>query len=186
MKITHHLEGTDKLRELILYISNLSEADEAFGSIKLNKLLFFSDFLAYLELGASITDQEYQKLKNGPAPRVMLPLINDMQVVKQLAIAEHRYFGRTQKRPLALREANLTRFSGHEIALVDSVLRLFKEHNATKISELSHNFAGWELAEEGETIPYGSALLETKPLTLQERQWAHDLDLTGVEELLCA
>jgi hypothetical protein len=30
--------------------------------VKLNKLLFFSDFTAYLLFGESITGQEYQKL----------------------------------------------------------------------------------------------------------------------------
>ncbi len=34
------LTGSDKLRELVLYICAASEGDEAFGSIKLNKLLF--------------------------------------------------------------------------------------------------------------------------------------------------
>ncbi len=186
IQVTPHSEGIDKLRELVLYVCKASETDEAFGSIKLNKLLFFSDFLSYIEHGVSITGQEYQKLKNGPAPRVMLPLLNDMQTAQQLAVAKRSYFGRVQKRPLALREATLARFSGQEIALVDYVMRTLKGHNGMEISELSHQFTGWELAEEGETIPYSSALLQSTPLTSQERQWAQELDMTGVEELLCA
>lgn len=186
MKFTNHLDGADKLRELVLYICKSSEADEAFGSIKLNKLLFFSDFLFYLEQGISITGQEYQKLKNGPAPRVMLPLLNDMQAAQQLAVAKRSYFGRIQKRPIALREANLVHFSGQEIAVADSVMRTLTGHNGMEISELSHQFVGWELAEEGETIPYSTALLRSTSLTAQERQWAQELDMTGVEELLCA
>ncbi len=186
MKLPTHLDGADKLRELVLYVCKASETDEAFGSIKLNKLLFFSDFLSYIEHGVSITGQEYQKLKNGPAPRVMLPLLNDMQTAQQLAVAKRSYFGRVQKRPLALREANLARFSGQEIALVDYVMRTLKGHNGMEISELSHQFTGWELAEEGEIIPYSTAVLRSTPLTAQERQWAQELDMTGVEELLCA
>lgn len=186
IQVTPHSEGTDKLRELVLYVCKASEADEAFGSIKLNKLLFFSDFLSYLEQGISVTGQEYQKLKNGPAPRAMLPLLNDMQAAQQIAIAQRRYFGRVQKRPIALREANLAGFSGQEIALVDSVMRTLRGHNGMEVSELSHQFSGWELAEEGETIPYSSVLLQSAPLTSQERQWARELDMSGVEELLCA
>lgn len=186
MKITHHLEGTDKLRELVLYVCKASESDERFGSIKLNKLLFFSDFLFYLENGVSITGQAYQKLKQGPAPRLMLPLLNDMQTAKHLALAERKHFGKIQKKPVALREAHLTRFSGQEIATVDYVIGKLKGFNGTEISELSHQFTGWELAEEGETIPFSSVLLQSNPLTLQEQQWAQELDMTGVEELLCA
>ena len=185
-KLNSHPAGTEKLRELVLYICAASDADAAFGSIKLNKLLFFCDFLCYLAYGSSITGQEYQKLENGPAPRIMYPLLADMQSEKQLVIANRKYFGLNQKKPIAMRDADLTRFSGQEIALVDDVLQIFREHNTAKISDLSHQFAGWKLAEEGETIPYGAALLETKPLSVQEQQWAQELDLIGVEELLCA
>jgi hypothetical protein len=34
----------EKLRELILYVSTLSENDPNFGAAKLNKLLFYTDF----------------------------------------------------------------------------------------------------------------------------------------------
>jgi len=182
----NNLEGTDKLRELVLYVCTASEGDEAFGSVKLNKLLFYSDFFSYLQHGVSITGQEYQKLKNGPAPRLMLPLLNDMTELEQLAIAERRYYGHPQKKPVALREADLSRFSAQEIAIVSHVLRTFQNYNGMQISEFSHNVLGWQLAEEGETIPYSSVLLRRRELTAQERQWAHDLDLSGVEELLCA
>lgn len=69
---------------------------------------------------------------------------------------------------------------------MNQVLRTFQRQNGTEISELSHNFPGWQLADEGETIPYSSVLLHRRELTVQERQWAQELDLTGVEELLCA
>ena len=51
----------NKLRELVLYIAVLSEGDPAFGKVKLNKLLFFADFTAYLSFGKPITGHEYQK-----------------------------------------------------------------------------------------------------------------------------
>ena len=183
---TGQLQGTDKLRELVLYVCTASEQDEAFGSVKLNKLLFYSDFLSYLERGSPITGQEYFKLEFGPAPRLMRPLMDDMKASEQLAIAERSYFGRKQKKPVALREAHLTGFTAQEIATVDQVLRTFQEHNGREISELSHDFPGWQLAEEGETIPYSSALLRKRELTAQERRWAQEIDMTGVEELLCA
>ena len=44
----HMLDGTEKLKELVLHICDISIADDAFGSIKLNKLLFFSDFQTFI------------------------------------------------------------------------------------------------------------------------------------------
>lgn len=181
-----HLDGTDKLRELVLYVCTLSERDEAFGSVKLNKLLFYSDFLSYLEHGSAITGQEYFKLEFGPAPRLMRPLLDDMKANQQLVLADRNYHGRPQKKPLALREADLTKFSAQGIDIVNQVCRTFQAHNGTEISELSHNFPGWQLAEEGETIPYSSALLQKGELTAQESRWAQEIDMTNVEELLCA
>ena len=184
IKITNHLDGTDKMREAILYVCVASQADEAFGSVKLNKLLFYTDFQAYLRRGKSVTGQEYQKLKNGPAPRVMLPLLEQMKRDGELAIANTTFRGWRQKRPLALRDPNLSSFTADEIAEIDQVLRQFLHYTATQISNLSHDFQGWKLAKEGETIPYSSALLRHEELTDHERQWAQELDLTGVQELL--
>lgn len=179
-----HLQGTEKLRELILYICLISEGDEAFGSVKLNKLLFFSDFNAYLEYGQPITGQEYQKLKNGPAPRVMLSLLADMQSRNEIVIADRKYHGLPQKKPLALREPELAQFTAQEIALVDQSLYRFRNMNASEISHESHRFLGWQLAREGETIPYETALLDDRELTQQEKSRAKDLDLSGIAEML--
>ena len=73
------ITNVEKLRELVLYIAEQSECDSAFGMTKLNKLLFFSDFQAYLSTGNAITGEEYQKLPNGPAPRKILPVMQSMQ-----------------------------------------------------------------------------------------------------------
>lgn len=149
----------EKLRELILFVARRSERDERFGATKLNKLLFFADFLAYVKLGSSITGQEYQKLPNGPAPRRLLPLAKQMEANGAFAWAERSYHGRSQRVPIALREPDLSSFSADEIAIVTEVLQTHWERNARGVSDLSHQFRGWQLAQEGETIPYQMALV---------------------------
>lgn len=37
INLTPQLDGTDKLRELVLYLCTVAEADDSFGSVKLNK-----------------------------------------------------------------------------------------------------------------------------------------------------
>ena len=180
------LDSTKKLRELILYIAEQSEGDEAFGATKLNKLLFYSDFTAYLSVGRSITQQEYQKLPNGPAPRQIVPVMDAMRERSELAIAERNYYGHLQKKVFALREPDLTAFSGTEIAVVNNALEHFRHMNASAISEASHAFIGWRSVAEGETIPYATALIDDRELTAQEKLWADELDTTGLEELLVA
>lgn len=149
-----------KLRELILFIAQRSADDERFGSVKLNKLLFFSDFTAFQRLGTSITGHVYQRLDKGPAPKKFIPIKNAMVEKRELAMASRDFHGRPQKVPIALRNPNLKLFSAEEIAIVTEVLEALWRKNAKGISTLSHRFAGWELANDGEPIPYESALVQ--------------------------
>jgi hypothetical protein len=165
-----------KFRELILYIARESEQDEHFGATKLNKILFYSDFWAYRKLGHSITGQQYQKLGKGPAPRRLLPNVRKMEDHGDCVVAEREYFGRTQKVLLARREPDLSLFSGTEIAIVRDIIERLRNFNATDVSELSHQFIGWKLAEEGEDIPYSTVLLgNPRPPTPAEIEYGKTL-----------
>jgi hypothetical protein len=161
----------DKMRELILYVSQQSQDDPAFGATKLNKILFFADFLAYRLHGKAITGQPYQKLDFGPAPKCLLPLRGKMVGAGDLALQHRDYYGEKQVRTIALRNPDLGGFNGREIAVVDFVIKQLQDKNATEVTELSHRFAGWELAELGEEIPYQVALLDAPgELSQTERQ----------------
>lgn len=160
----------NKLRELVIHIARQSEGDTFFGAVKLTKLLFFADFLAYRAHGRPITGSEYQKLEHGPAPRQLKPLLRQMESRKLIAIRRTELAGYIQQRILALREPDLGRFSAKEIALVDDLIRRFWDKSASEISDLSHRFAGWQLAKHGETIPYSVALIGKREPTESERR----------------
>jgi antitoxin SocA-like protein len=167
----------DKLGELILFIAQRSEGDERFGAVKLNKLLFFSDFLAYCRLGRSITGQAYQKLDHGPCPRKLVPVVGAMQSSGAFAWKDEQdeWTDRTRKVPVALRPPNLNAFSADEIAIVTEVIESFWRNNAKGISTISHGFTGWEHAETNETIPYEVALVQFKKPRKKDIQKALDI-----------
>ena len=169
-----------KLRELILLISEWSQADPKFGAIKLNKLLFHSDFSAYLTFGVAITNQEYFALKQGPAPKRLLPITKKMKEREELAYRQIPYHGYIQRRPISLRRADTSVFSGREIDLVHRTIERFWNKSATEMSEKSHLFAGWEIAREKETIPYSTALVGRRPPKPEERK--HGLALQSLAE----
>jgi len=170
---------SDKLRELILHISRQSEGDPCFGAVKLNKILFYSDFIAYRQFGRSITGADYQKLNHGPAPRQLKPLHNRMRHEGAIAVRPNEYGGRMQQRSFALREPILGKFTAAEIALVDRIIQQLWGKNATEVSELSHRFVGWKLAKLGESIPYSLALLTKRDPTEKERQHGRKLEATA-------
>src|SRR5262245_38797352 len=74
-----------KLQNLILYVAAKCAGDKHFGTVKLNKILFFSDFMAYAVTGSAITGGAYLALDAGPAPRRMPAIREQMIEHRQLA-----------------------------------------------------------------------------------------------------
>jgi uncharacterized phage-associated protein len=171
----------NKFRELLLFIARRSEGDPRFGVIKLNKLLFYSDFLAYLELGHPITGQPYFALENGPAPRYLVRVREQMVKSKEIAIARKTTFDGVQERVVALREPDPNKFTPAEIALVTKVLEVCRSQSGTELSELSHRFAGWRLAAQQEDIPYEVALVGNRAPTPAEKQYGVQLEALAAQ-----
>jgi hypothetical protein len=172
-----------KLRELIIYIASLSQNDRNFGATKLNKLLFYADFLAYQKFGSAITGQEYQALPQGPAPRRLKPVMERMKRAGDLK-QERRKSGRfDQIRPVPIRTADLSKFSGPEVDLISNVVQRFWNLNATEISNESHFFLGWQLGVQGETIPYSVILIGNRKPTEAEKRKGRALQKFARETL---
>lgn len=153
------MQSSAKMKELILHIATECRDDETFGAIKLNKILFYSDFLAYAHFGQSITGQRYFKLPFGPAPRSLLPVQGEMERAGEISLASMERYTQTQKRIIPLREPNLSGFSAEELDLVGQVIEELRPLNATEASDFSHTFLGWELVEMRDDIPYETVFL---------------------------
>jgi hypothetical protein len=159
-------ENEDRFRELVLYISQKCANDPRFGSVKLSKILFLSDFLAFAHYGEPITGFEYQKLEQGPAPRRLLPLRKQMIENKELGLQEIPLKnGNTQIRTVNLRRPNLAVFKAEHIAVVDTVIDALSAADAETTSELTHKMVGWKAARFKETIPYETIFLTDEPLS---------------------
>src|SRR5271155_5510037 len=168
-------ESDRKLAELILYISKKCANDYYFGATKLNKILYFSDFLAYGNWGKPITEAEYQNLRKGPAPIRLRPIRRELEesgalIVRPVLLVS----GHTQHRTIAFREPDLSLFDGNEIALVDFVIEKLAGLNAEETSELSHRRFGWKSTREGDTIPYETIFLSDAPLSESELRGAKE------------
>jgi uncharacterized phage-associated protein len=171
IKFIEFVQDEQKVKELILLFSELSEGDATFGATKLNKLLFFSDFLAYQIHGKSISGSKYEARPQGPMLKNFYAVQDEMQGNKEIAIRTSEYGGYRQNRTLALRTANLSQFSGEELEIVMRVLNEYRNMNASQISALSHEFLGWQAVDIGEEIPYEIALVSTRDLTPEEYEF---------------
>ena len=161
----------EKFRELVLYIAERCQEHPFFGATKLNKILFFSDFIAYDQLGVPITGAEYTALEYGPGPRQWLPIKYEMlsdSEIKILSVGN-------QQRVLAQRSPNLERFSPGERGIVDVVIEALENKDAESVSSLSHLFLGWRAARAEclvtgatTTIPYETVHVSNESLSQSE------------------
>jgi hypothetical protein len=158
-----------KLEELILLLATRSRDDRSFGVTKLNKLLFFCDFLAFRAWAQSITGHRYQKLPYGPAPVAVVPVLRRMVRDGSCQVVERVYCGMPQKTVVALRDPDDDVFLGHELRLIDDVIEEYRFSNGSEVSELSHQFIGWKASELNEEIPYETVFVDgPRPLTQEE------------------
>lgn len=172
--LTEIPDGEDRLRELILYIAGRCDRDSRFGATKLNKILLFADFFAYFRRRRPITGVEYIRLPNGPAPRRMKPVTDDMAARGEIAVRVVQDGKFQQKRIVPLRPPNLGLFSADDIAIVDEMIQNLWGRTATAVSELSHGIA-WRVAGDRAPIPYEAVFLSDEPLTEYDIARTHEL-----------
>ena len=165
MKIATHSDDS-KMIELILHVATQCAEDSRFGAVKLNKILFYADFLSYLKRGKSITSQVYFAIKEGPAPQQMLPITEKMQAEGIFAFQSIDVgLPHPKKKPIALRPPNYKKLEAEDIAITNEVIEKFQSKNGTELSELSHKFAGYIAAfAQGPStiIPYSMVQFDTK------------------------
>ncbi len=172
-----------KFEELMLHIAQRSANDRRFGATKLNKLLFYGDFLAYLYFGQPITAHRYQALPQGPAPIALLPVLRRMEEEKAAVVTQSEHYGFMQKRLVALRDPNYDLFSAQEIALIDRLIEDFWNLTAKQISEHSHQLLAWQVARPSEEIPYTVALVGSRRPTAEEAEHGMGLEEKASELL---
>ena len=148
-----------KFTELLLYVADRLRDDRAGGATKLNKVLFFAEFTHFRRHGAVISGCEFQKLAHGPAPRQLVPVRKRLVAAGEAELRTEDFLGRPQHRLVPLRAADVSVFTEDERQTIDDVLDQLAHLNGREVSELSHEEPGWQLTEEGETIPYAAALL---------------------------
>jgi Protein of unknown function (DUF4065) len=144
----------------MLYVAAKCASDSTFGATKLNKILFYSDFIAFANLGEAITGATYQKLPRGPAPKQLLPVLKELEREGEAAIARRSHLGFTQKRLVPLRDPDVSLFSAPELKLVNEVIEALWGRSATEVSELSHLARGWQIVEANEEIPYWTVFID--------------------------
>lgn len=158
------MKPDDRLREMILYVADKSTADDNFGSVKLNKILYFADFTAFAVIGRPITGAEYVRREHGPCPRKLKDVRGSLVRDGSAVIQKRQCHTYTQDRVVPLRKPDLGGFSAEEIEIVHDVLERLRSVNGSQASEISHTRA-WRVAGPDETIPYEAVFVSDRNAT---------------------
>ena len=156
-----------KFRQLALYLAGRSGDDPAFGKTKLAKLLFFSDFLAYGELGVSISGATYVKDRYGPSPDCLDEEIERIVAAGAGMIVRRRYHGHEQQRLTPSGGLDASALPEAERAIADRVLEELREDDAGSASRRSHLEPAWKYVDLYEPIPYGFVFVSPEPLSAE-------------------
>ena len=123
---------------------------------KLQKLLFYADFLAVKRYGRPITGLVYVHHHYGPVPAhldlIQWALLTNGDIdVKPF---EGPYEGEVI---IASQEPDLTLFSQEELEVINTVAGFFRDFTAAKITEFSHEEQAYTLTALRELIPFSYA-----------------------------
>jgi uncharacterized phage-associated protein len=158
---SNQARSDEKLGEMLLHIAQKSANDPKFGAVKLNKLVFFSDCVSFIQTGKTITGSKFMRLGKGPVPKRLVPVREKLIAEKRAAVQKKPLVsGWEQHRLVALDSPRLdSLFTAGEITLVDSIIEELKNHTADEISDLSHAMPAWNIANDKEEIPIESAFI---------------------------
>jgi hypothetical protein len=148
--------GKDRLRELILYVCGRCADAPRFGQAELNKILWKADFEAFAKRGVPVTGRSYQRLKSGPAPIEMPPVLAELIESGELEVSPGDL---GEERLIPTRAADLQPFfSDDDMRFVDDAIDRVGEMTAGKGTDDAQGIA-WKSRGDLDPMPYESAYL---------------------------
>lgn len=144
----------------IAYIINKVELmGNTVTKTKLNKLLFYIDFLSYRELGHSLTGAVYVKLPYGPCPDGFQMVLDIMEKNGTVSIIE-RYLENSDAVTYIIHTGNRfynIQLSDDEKEIVDFVVKNLGNKRASELSEMSHKEKAYIDSTDTGKIDYAHA-----------------------------
>ena len=144
----------EKFTEMIVFFS---EKIEPFKT-KMNKLLFYADFLMFKQSCFSISGVRYRAIEMGPVPNNFQSIFEYLENNNFIDIQYTQFpQGYTGEQFKARKEKpfNQAVFSETEIAVLNKVAEVFKESSTNNIIETSHLEDAWKMnVKEKNVISY--------------------------------
>ena len=142
----------NRLKNIMLYV--LNRCDDVWCT-KMNKLLFYTDFLSYRERGMAMTGLSYRAIEFGPVPERWDRVYSEFPEVKQTFRQVGDFVGSML---IASDDADTSLFSSEELQVMDAVCARFGTKTSREMSRISHDEKAWSRhREQCERIPFDDA-----------------------------
>ncbi len=129
-----------KLAYLVIYF--LTENDRAYTT-RLNKCLFYSDFMSYKYTGNSISGYTYCAIDNGPVLDNYKRLFSELWEEEYIESVEQKFGNDTIDKFIPAKAFDKNLFSDDEVEIMKWVSDNFKIKSTEELIELSHKEKGW-------------------------------------------
>ena len=144
----------NRLKNIMLYI--LNRCDEVWCT-KMNKLLFYTDFMSYRERGMAMTGLSYRAIDFGPVPERWDRVYSEFPEVRQELRQVGDFVGSVL---IASAEAANTMFTDAELKVLDAICTHFGKITSREISRISHDEEAWlNHHDKHEHIPFDDAYM---------------------------
>lgn len=137
-----------KTLEVLMYLCSGS----AVPRTKLNKLLFYVDFLLQKSVGRTLTGLPYIRMQYGPVPMCAELVYSSLQELGFLAIETQEAGDYIAYMHKATRVARFEIFDPSELDCLAFVQTYFRAYTAKAVSEYSHKEAAWLETRSGDKI----------------------------------
>jgi uncharacterized phage-associated protein len=145
--------NTNKYENAVLFFIKYCN-NQYLGATKLNKLLYYLDFISVRDTGKSVTGDQYVNKQFGPVPENVDEVLTKLKAegaidVQKVAVKKGEMFKFETKR-----DPDLSVFDSHEQELLEKICQEFSLWKTDKIVNQTHLEAPWFYSKPYEVVDY--------------------------------
>jgi len=134
--------NNNKYDNAILYFTQNCN-NKYLGTTKLNKLLYYLDFLSYRDRQDTVTGDIYRHLDFGPVPKNVTDKLQNLKGIGAIDIQESLYKDTKTVNFTLNSEPDMTVFDDYETQMLGLINKTFKYWETKKIVDQTHLEAPW-------------------------------------------